>query len=348
MKIAFYISGLGFGHLMRCLALAEEMMRLNRDLVILFKCTQRHAHFAERYLARFMERIVFDEFDYGLKVIFDPKILGIDTDLVRQSAYEWLSNMEVVAFEQSKSIQDVSLIISDIVPEAFKAARINNIPSVGISNFSWYEVCKLFMTEDEIDILYNYYSLADKFLEYPLSTGNEMPFNKRISIGFVSRPINAAKVKVIRNKYKRPKRKLVMLSIGGAMEMPIVNLNDDYDYMCTQGIDLSLVPNSIGIDKNVLDTQNYIAACDAVITKCGWSTIAETILAGKPIFALKSETGGWAEEKYLLHNLEKLPFARVVRLCQLADMTDEWFKDIPPKFENDASEIAKYLLNLTK
>ena len=39
--------------------------------------------------------------------------------------------------KKNKDLLDFDIIISDLVPEAFKLAKILNIPSYGIARFSW-------------------------------------------------------------------------------------------------------------------------------------------------------------------------------------------------------------------
>ena len=76
---------------------------------------------------------------------------------------------------------DIKLIISDIPPLPFLLGNKMDIPSVGISNFNWYDIYSHLHIEEEhkdllsaVEKISSYYELADLFLELPFATSNEL------------------------------------------------------------------------------------------------------------------------------------------------------------------------------
>ena len=94
----------------------------------------------------------------------------------------------------------VNVILSDIVPFPFKVAKELRIPSIGISNFTWYTAYKQLIEKSNLESLKWYYSLMGYY--FSLATSNEPKWG---SIGekefdFVSREYDEKVVKELRKK----------------------------------------------------------------------------------------------------------------------------------------------------
>lgn len=57
----------------------------------------------------------------------------------------------------------------------------------------------------------------------------------------------------------------------------------------TSGIDITCEEgcNIVNLPIDILDTQNYIAASDIIITKSGWGTIAEAVIGNTPLVLIE-------------------------------------------------------------
>jgi hypothetical protein len=351
VNLLFYISGFGYGHLTRSVALIGAMLAINSNTSVTIKCHPQHFWFVEGYLRSYWQRVTVLPFTSSFRIVFDQRIWGIDKDDTIREIVKWIEQMpEVVQSEIQLVKQAYDLVISDIVPEAFAVARHFHVRSIAISNFTWYEIAKSFMDEALVRPLRDYYNLADAFFEYDLSTSDEIPVKNRVKAGLICRPVDQHKVRVYRQQYKRQGRPLLFLSIGGAIGISDIPLGKDADYLCTQGINLPPLENVQFVPQDALDTQNYLTACDGVITKCGWSTVAETLIAQKPLFLLQS-SNGWAEEAAILRGLQPLQGVAVIDAREIAGIACGMaeYSSFPSSwpFHNNVVSIAQRILTLS-
>ncbi|MBP1763962.1 MAG: UDP-N-acetylglucosamine:LPS N-acetylglucosamine transferase [Firmicutes bacterium] len=353
-KIVFYISGFGYGHLTRSIALIQELFRQQPDISITVKCHSQHMLWAKSLAGQFPSLMV-QPFDIGFQLVSNAKTGKVDFTATLRNVNSWLDRLEEAAARELAAVKkcDYSLVLSDIVPEAFFVGAELGIPAVGISNFTWYELCREYVGANRVAPLKTMYQKATVFFEYPLSTGEEIPISNRRTVGLVSRFQDQHKALEIRKKYKRPGRLLLFLSIGGALNMKNLSLPQEFDYVYTRGIDLAAAGNAALIPDDTLDTQNYLAACDGVITKCGWSTVSEALIAEKPIYLLASQFE-WLEEKYMLKELAGLGISRVITPAERDFIRKDLFQDIeslhcgymhlPERYHNQIREIAAMVL----
>lgn len=357
-NILYYISGHGFGHLTRSLSLIESMVTLRKDIQVTIKCHSHHADFAQRYLAEKKISAEVVAFDSTFNMVVDWDNLTIDKEATGENVREWVNGLKSQVEREMTAVGSTYIaVISDIVPEAFAIAERLGIPSLAISNFTWYEVCRGFVDDvKDVEQLLAFYQKTTQMLEYPISTGDAMPITNRLPVGLLTRPVDDGKVQAIRGKYKKANRPLVFVSVGGAVKLDELRLPDDADYLYTRGLSLPPGPNMFAISPDEPDTQNYVSACDAVITKFGWSTLAEAIIARKPVFML-SVGGGWAEEDLTWQELSGFGIIERVHPRDLYDVVvGRWqekiahlsrYDDIPARYcGNKAEEIARLALEI--
>lgn len=355
-KIVFYISGLGFGHLTRSMAVIQELV-CHRDVHVTVKCYPPHMPLV---LSTFpCDAVEVLPFDLGFQICFDDKTGKVDFAATLHSVTIWLDRLEAGAEAEAARClgKGYSLVLSDIAPEAFFVAGELGAPSIGISNYTWYEFLKEFVDDSKLAGIKAMYKQATYFLEYPLSTGDEIPVTNKKPVGLVSRPQDKIRISYLRQKYKRPGRLLLFLSVGGALSLHNVKLSPDIDYLYTRGIDLAGAENATPVPVDTVDTQNYLAACDGVITKCGWSTVAEALIAQRPLFLLQTGEGG-KEERYMLQELKGLGVSQVVESAEQLYLATELFNhinelkeayvNIPSRYTDGIREIAEIALDKCK
>ena len=125
--------------------------------------------------------------------------------------------------------------------------------------------------------------------------------------------------------------------------MDVSNLN--YDFIATDGIRLR--GNNVHyLDKETTNTQDYLMASDFVITKAGWGTVSEALLAKKKIVLLSRDNV--AEDRNTICMLKNKKLAIEVDF-NLEDILKK-LEDFNPKFnrydlKNDYKKIGDILLS---
>lgn len=345
--LLYYISGFGFGHLTRSLAVVEALLELNPELRVVLRCHPGQIPLAAEYLRRFAIRVDLTPFVSQFQIIFDEANWRIDEAATRTEVLRWAKELpQSVAAEVQRIPDGIEAVVSDIVPEAFAVAQASGVPGIGVSNYTWYEVARGFCGAEGLDGLRHLYEQALLLLKYELSTGDAIPIRQQVPVGLVCRPFNAERISLIRRQFKRPDRPLVFLSVGGVLQLEKIGLCSEYDYLYTRGIEPAAGIVAHPVPAEATDTQNYLAACDAVITKCGWSTVAEALLANKPLFLVRS-ANGWVEEVSILQRLREWQAAVEIDASELPLMSCRPFFTPSVSFENNTRNVALQILTLS-
>ena len=311
MKVAFFISDHGYGHIMRNLPVAEELIARGHEVTIVTGKNQ--AMIAEQYLHGREKPVVLPT-DAGLVVY--PGTLTIDIEktieAVKFNIDKWPDMME-----QAAELRADAFVV-DIVPWALHAAKKMGIPSYFMANFTWIDQYETFLPAGLLRYYEDAYSLRDRVLYYDLA--NE-PTKKRLGqgtdVGFVARPFHDNEVQTIRSRHKR---KTVFLSLGvsnSGLNLPVDVSGLDYDFIATKAMQI-IGGNVEYLDPSVQNTQDYIKAADFCISKAGWATVAEIMLAGVPFGVLNRENV--TEDMMTIGQLTERKAAIAINESELTDM----------------------------
>jgi UDP:flavonoid glycosyltransferase YjiC (YdhE family) len=354
--ICFYLTGFGFGHLTRSLAIMEQLLKSRPDIHIIIKADDRLLEKAGQYLAGYQGRFILRSFRSHFSIFFDSVSFCVDRQATRDDICRWIDTLPASAEQETYFLKNnqVQLVVSDIVPEAFEAASQAGVPSMGISNFTWYEICVDVLGEDPaLQTLLAMYKKARGMMVYPYSTGQLIPIDHTIAVGAVARPFDQGKVHELRLQYKHSDRPLVFLSVGGSTRVEAVPLRSDMDYLVTMGVDVPQGPNVHRLPADMPDSHNYLAACDLAITKCGWSTVAEATLAKVPMWLMVSKNG-WLEERCISAEISNLgigvkkTFTEMEHLSQ-TELSDELtrlkaaYSHIPERYTDGMAHIMRIM-----
>jgi UDP-N-acetylglucosamine transferase subunit ALG13 len=182
----------------------------------------------------------------------------------------------------------VNLVIGDIPPAPFKAAWALSIPSVGISNFTWYTAYRELLPDADLKPLYDCYTSMDYFFALAGSCERAWGRMGSKSFGFFSRSPHAEVVHKIR-KTVNPTGDKTIIFFGLGMKIDAGNLAA-YKLWSSRNC-VFLVSSNTNIEGDNIykipaddtESQNYIAASDIVISKPGWGTVSEAISFNKPL-----------------------------------------------------------------
>ncbi|MDI6720673.1 MAG: hypothetical protein QMD46_13800 [Methanomicrobiales archaeon] len=259
-----------------------------------------------------------------LRVQNDPGVVmnGTVVDKGRSltAVERWLSSWDDYITGEKAFLHDrgIDLILSDIAPQPFLAAEELGIPSLGVSNFTWHLIYTHLFGQNELtDRIAEAYRAADGALLLPLHEPMAVLKNQR-KVGLLARAVTRDRAEI---------RGLCGISEGQILVF--LGSSQSLDPAVFQGIEtalngctllapsLSEIPGTIRIPHGETETQDWIAACDIVVSKPGYSTISEAIRAGVPMALFRRE--GFAEDDYLIGCVERLGIGREVPTAAVLD-----------------------------
>lgn len=339
--------------MMRNLSVIENFMLDNNKVVVL--CGKKQLYFLRNYFSKnfLIENCVLIEVntDFGLRV--KDGSLYLDKDNIFHGVSKHITTFRSL-IELGKNIikkNCVSRVISDVTPWILTSAKELGVPSTLMASFTWLDIYEEFLPNELLKPFVECYADAQQVLFYDLANPKTLKrFPQGIKIGLSVRQISISRVKEIKAKYRCKGRPIVFMSVG-ASNTGVKSLYDvsdlPYNFIVTNGISLTGY-NVTHLPLDVLDTQNYIAASDFCISKAGWTSIAEILLARKPMALIKRDDN--AEDRYLINELSQRREAIGIELTELSDIekilnkmkATDWGDY---EYYNDSKKIAKLIMN---
>jgi hypothetical protein len=280
MKIAAYISGHGFGHLAQMAPVLNRIHQIKPDCQFLIRCDLPEAEI--------MARMDFS---------FDLESTPVDVGVVQKTAIEedrqaselqikqWVSGMDMHIKREISLLRDFqpSLVLSDISPLAFPAARALAVPGIGIATLDWHTIYSHWLPENDptLTSLAAAYRDCDLLLEPPMAM-DMVVFPKRQKI-----PLIAAYPSEIKTPLLKRQSKKALVIFGGSDQPP-------YDLQALAAMDewQFLIPHApaetpenvqnihFNNDMRPVDFMPYV---DVVVCKPGYGALAECWRTGTPI-----------------------------------------------------------------
>ena len=166
-------------------------------------------------------------------------------------------------------------------------------------------------------------------------------------ISVTARPFHEAHIAAIRAKHQR---KIVFVALGMSAQFkePVPVSAMPFDFYTTEGVPLT-GNNVTVIPFSTLDTQDYVAAADYVITKAGWGTVAECLLSHQKMALFRRDsvledrtTIRLLKEKHLAVSVTQRDLQNIKEIIEKMDRLDGSYN----AFHDSAEEIAAKLLSL--
>lgn len=354
MYIALYISSHGFGHMTRCLAIIENILNTsNYNLYIV--CNKRQNDFARIYLAKYKDRIIYKDLITDIGLINKENSLEVDKISLEEKLYNFALSWENLVNDEYTFLKNINIkcIVSDISPIGTFVGNKLQLPVILITNFTWVEQYEYIGIDESIINKYRQaYSYVTKFIKYdlcsPINSVNCKDINE---VGFVCRNIDFNKIEKIKRQYG----KSIMITCGKSANLNNINIkNFKGTIFTTSGIEITCEDecNVVNLPIDTLDTQNYIAASDMVITKAGWGTIAEGIIGHTNLVLIERPSA--REDSFNIEELKKNKLAISIKEEDLFDLNIEKLRDKLKQeidydklnsYKNDAAKVAEIILN---
>ncbi|EOP63535.1 glycosyltransferase [Bacillus cereus] len=304
----FYISEYGFGHATRCIALIREILSVRKDVQIIV-CNSFALQFIRTSLTEYGDRIIFHDVETDVGFILKEHSLDLDKEKLEQSYKEFCEKLPKKIDNELTFLSDFSIdcIISDISPIAFEVADRLKVPSIGISNFTWYTAYKNVVPDNLLQVFKNMYKKMDYF--YALAGSNEGDWARlnMSSFNFYSRTVNPLEVKKLKQKLNPTGKKQIIfmpigmkIDIGDITKLPIW---DDERYVFIVSHNMKIEHENVHkIPEKYTESQNYVATANCIISKAGWGTVSEAILQNKPLLIINRK--GMSEDQNTIRFLK--------------------------------------------
>ncbi|MHA1894622.1 MAG: hypothetical protein ACTSX4_08985 [Candidatus Helarchaeota archaeon] len=309
-RLCYYISDHGFGHASRSIEIIRTIKKKYPSFQIFIKSNDDNK-FIRNSLGNSIN-FFHSNNDAGICQYRDT--IEVDVQETYKTVVKWINEWKKIKITEETDFckkNEIDIIISDITPFPFLIADELNISSVAISNFNWYEIYKNMKIEKEsIDFLRECYSLADLALILPFEDDMSI-FKRKRKVNLVSRKITENKNSINEKLNRSEKIPLIFLSIGRSVSPSILKsfqiLDKKYDYLVSY---LSIIADNVfQIPSSETESQNYINACDIIVSKCGYGTVSEGINSKIPIILfkrpIKSSKGEFISEDIAISSIIK-------------------------------------------
>ncbi len=358
MRIVFYISGHGYGHAVRDIEIVKALLKRQPDSEIHFRTGAPRWLF----LPLLTPRVHYHrcELDFGVR---QKNSFSADKENTLAGYAELLRNKEQLVAAEVKFLQTCQpdVIISDITPLAFDAAAAFGKKAVAVGNFSWD-----WIYSDYLEQLPQYefvvrdikasYAKAERLYRIPFY-GDMSAFPNIEDVPLIGRRASLP-ADVVRKRIGIPhnsSQKLLLLGLRTA-DLQDVNWRKIETLRGVAFVAMSRdiqLQNCLHIEEGELPFEDVVNACDAVLSKPGYSMVAEVIVNRTPIVYVPRQD--FVEDSHLIKGLQK--YAVCEELSQTKYYAGEWqgvFERLfskphlwPEMAANGAEVVARKILGIT-
>ncbi|WCL50512.1 glycosyltransferase family protein [Leptospira sp. GIMC2001] len=302
MKILYYISGHGYGHMSR----SYEIIRNLVESPVIEKITisSKRVNFVSNPSPK------IDLREIGIDVgIIQNSSISMDIMETKNHLEEFEKQKDALIRSEAKFLRegDYDLVISDSSSLAFVIAIEAEIPSLFVGNFTWDFIYRNLEKHHPYfgviaDLIQVEYSFANAALILPFACHMDH-FLESKKIGLVGRRPELEK-KSARNHFGFEDGLQYFLFSFGAYGIDSStwnwsNIPSNWRIVCS---DLPGIHSDQIIDIKNAYYPNLVTACDYVVTKPGYGIISECVYANTPI--IYTDRGEFAEYNCLVDSLK--------------------------------------------
>ncbi|NJK72416.1 MAG: glycosyl transferase [Synechococcaceae cyanobacterium SM2_3_60] len=323
MPIPIYaaITSHGFGHITRTATILNRWQQLNPEILPIFVTTAPHWLLAQYMQGPFLQRPL--RLDVGV-VQADSVQMDLAATKAQVQALQADAARLVRAEADFCRLNRVRLIYADIPPLATAIAKAAAVPCVMVSNFGWDLIYRAFAAPNQNPAFYDpefaaladwcaeLYAGCDLLLQVPLN--EPMPaFPHRQQVGLIASEPRHDPEWVRAQLGLARDRPTLLLTFGGmglnAVPYTALDQFPDWQFLTFRD-DIPDLPNLYPISGSQWRPIDVMPLCDHVVTKPGYSTIAEALRLGVPVRCLDRE--GFAESPYLVEGLRRYSQHQIV------------------------------------
>ena len=361
MTFVFYTSAHGFGHASRDIAVIHAIRERDPGVRIVMRSG------VPRWFVDTVIELQPAETDTGV-VQIDSLRLDIE-ESARRAAHFYAdfprrTNDEASALRHLRA----SVVVGDIPPLAFAAARAAGVPSVALGNFTWDWIYRDYPDFERdapgvVDIIRRAYAETTLALRLPFHGGFEPMARAIRDIPLVARRARAGRDTTRSRLALDDNRPIVLASFGGhVLRLPFLEIVQDgrFTLLVTdheagprpESLNHLRLVTSSWLDAQGLQYADLVAASDVVVTKPGYGIVSECVANGAAL--LYTSRGHFAEHDVFL---AEMPGALRCRYLPQEDLlAGRWADAVdallaqpqvtPPFGLNGAAVAAEAILDL--
>ncbi len=308
MKLIFYISGHGFGHAVRDIEIVKSLLNIQPDAEIHFRTAA--APWLFEPLLTHRVRYHHRELDFG---VFQTNSFSADKQGTFDRYQRIIQQKDKLIEEEIEFLQQVQpdIILSDITPIAFDAADAFGQKAIAIGNFSWDWIYSDFLNDmpefsEIIQDIQQSYKKAERLWRIPFY-GDMDIFPNPENVPLVARkaflPVDQVRQQLgIKNQHnKYVLLALRMTDLQDVNWQRIEKLRGITFIAMSRDIKLK---NCLHLQENKLPFEDVLNACDAVLSKPGYSIVSEILANRTPMIYVPRQD--FLEDPILIHGLKTL------------------------------------------
>lgn len=312
-KIRYYITGHGLGHASRSCQVINTLRRRHPQIAVEV-VSDAHPWFFRGFLDPSVP-VRADRLDFG--VLQRDSLLMQEKETL-QGYREFLPERARRVAEEAASLrrEGVGLVVADIPPAAFAAARVADVRSVGISNFSWDWIYEGLAErhpgyDDVVASIRDDYRCADLLLRLPFH-GECTAFRRIEDLPLLARRATLPAAEVRERAAVPAGVRLGLVSFGGFgladFDFAPLRLLEGWLFLGEPelaGAAPNLRPYPAGIFY-----PDLVRAADAVVSKPGYGIVSEAIAHRRAV--LYTHRGDFREQALLVAGLQRYTRAREI------------------------------------
>ena len=315
MSVVFYITGHGFGHAVRQIAIVNALAHRRPDVGIVVRSSVAPWLFARS--VRASVRLEPGVVDTGA---VQRGSLDVDIPATLAAAQAFYAGADAwIATEAAFLAREgARLVVSDIPPLPIAAARQAGIPAIGISNFTWdwiyedYDARRL--APGLVEALEAHYAAADEGWRLPMH-GGFASFGTLRDLRLVARVARQPRAAVRAALGLPPDQPLVLMSLGGYgargidLHAAAASLRGIADVVATSFDSFTPGDGVHRVDETAMYGQriryeDLVGAVDVVASKPGYGIISECAANGTAL--LYTDRGRFCEYDVLVREMPAL------------------------------------------
>jgi hypothetical protein len=349
LSLLLHVSNHGYGHAARAGILAAALLERPDVFALAIAAPATYGRFFAAALADPRCALVDVSTDLGIplrpgELVPEPRYVAARLD-------EWVAAWHSILARHEALLagRRIDAIVADASPLGCALAARLGCPAIVVSNFEWHaQFAGLGLAGSAVDAVGEAYARAAAYLRYPLHLPSEAL--ARVPTADVPACARTAAVdasEALRRSLPGPR---LFVSLGGLIDLaaPIALPRFAGTAIFTQGlrIEAPRAARVVDLSAGFADTLPYLGAADLVVTKGGWSTVAEAAVARTPLLLIRRP--GVPEDRHIIAGVERLGLGRGCDLEVLPDAIEgEISRGLAPTpgLPNDPAAVAEACLD---